>query len=340
MVKLKEIAQYYQLELHLAERYGKCFKLYTNKGNYALKELPAERGVDFVHQIQHLFQSGYNRIVPVYPTSDGRYAVLYDSSLYYLMPWLLNDEKEDYDGKHVKLFREVARMHSITSKEIPIEQKARQEHYDEISLRWEKETEFMEEFLSRCEEQDYMSPFEQLFCLYYHESSLAIRFAKEKLDQWLEQSKEREKVRTVFVHGKLSTEHFLYDDRGTAYFSNFEKMKQAAPFHDLLPFLSRKLYTYPKDQEEVYNWLDLYFRHFSLRDEEMSLFLSYLSYPTGIIETTLKYQAAEKKKESSYVRRLQRHYWSMKNTEYIVMKLDELEKQKEKAKQEAEGAAQ
>jgi hypothetical protein len=37
----------------------------------------------------------------------------------------------------------------------------------------------------------------------------------------------------------------------------------------------------------------------------------------------------DKRNERKSLKKLQRHYWLLKNTEYVVMRLDEMEKQKQ-----------
>ncbi|MEI5905661.1 spore coat protein YsxE [Bacillus spongiae] len=326
--KLSTVLANYGVEPHFVESFGKVFKVYSSKGTFAVKKLSAEKGVDFVRAIQYIYQRGYNRIVPVYPTMDGRYAVWDENELFYLMPWLINEEKENRYEKHQKLFRELARFHHLTSNEQPINVEERTEHYEMMTEKWDKQREFLTEFLDRCEKKVYMSPFELQFCTYYNEISQSIHFARRKLDSWYEQTKENDKVRTVIIHGKLSTEHFLYDERGMGYFSNLEEIRTASPFHDLIPFLSRTLHTYPKMNDECVDWLVTYFQHFPYREEETLLFLGYLAYPSLTMRVLEQYYHREKKNEAKYVKKLQHQYWGLKNTEYIVMKMEEWEQQK------------
>lgn len=119
-----------------------------------------------------------------------------------------------------------------------------------------------EGFIEACERKEYMSPFELMFSLYYHDVSQALKFSTNKFKDWYEKTKESEKARTVIIHGKVSTEHFLYDDRGYGYFTNFENARQGSPLHDLLPFLSRTLKTYPKRSEESVEWIYTYMKYF------------------------------------------------------------------------------
>lgn len=340
---LQEVApilKRYGLSPHFVESFGKVKRVYADKGVFALKKLSPKHGTDFIRHIQFLYQKGYNRIVPIFPTLDGRYAIIHQDSLYYLMPWLSNEVKEDRDERHQQMFRELARLHTLSVREVSINKEEKKEHYENTVHEWEKEQELLEGFLSQCESKWYMSPFELLFCMYYQEISQALRFSNNKLKEWFEKTKNDDKGRAVLSHGKLSPEHFIYDDRGYGYFSNFEVSRQGSPMHDLLPFLSRTLRTYPKKWEECVDWLYTYFKFFPLREEELSLFLSYFAYPSMLLKTVEDYYKNPAKHERKYVQRLQRHYWQLKNIEYIVMRIDEIERQKklEKEAQSQEGA--
>ncbi|MEK3890568.1 spore coat protein YsxE [Bacillus sp. FSL K6-3431] len=332
--EVKKIVQYYGLHPKFVEKYGKVYKVYTDKGDYALKRMRAEEGLDFLYYMQFLYQRGYNRIVPIFPAADGRYAILEGKYLYYLMPWLENKLREDHTQKHHELFRELARIHTLSAREVPVSKEERKEHFDITKARWEKEQEALETYIEFSEKTWYMSPFQLMFCTYFSEISGGQRYALGKLNEWHEASLEETKARSVIVHGKLSTEHFLYNDKGLGFFSNLEKSRTASPIHDLLPFLSRMLNTHPKQFNESVEWLELYFRHFPFKEEEMYLFLSYLAQPGAIYRVIESYfSTAKEKNEMKYIRELQTCYWQMKNTEYIVMTLNETEQRKKQMEQ-------
>lgn len=330
------VGKYYGLTINYMEIHGRVIKINTDKGDFALKRIEAKKGFDFLHYVQYIYQRGYNRIVPIYPTLDGRYAILDGESLYYLMPWLENKEREDYPQKNIELFRELARLHTLSVREVEVQNEEKTEHYEQTLERWESEQDALENFIMRCERQTYMSPFQLLFCTVYSEILGGQRYAISKLKDWHEATKEVAQVRSVIIHGKLSKEHFLYDENGLGFFTNFEQAKIASPIHDLLPFIDRTLTTHPKQFDEGIEWLNAYFRHFPFKEEEMLLFLSYLAYPSPIFRVVEKYfSTGSEKSEMKFVGQLQRQYWRMKNTEYVVMKLEEIERRK---KEQAESA--
>lgn len=330
----------YGLQPYYIEEFGKIHKIYSNNGVFALKSVSPTLGIDFIRHVQFLYQKGYNRIVPIYPTMDGRYAVLYQNTLYYLMPWLSNEEKEDHIEKNKQLFRELARLHMLSTKEVKISKEERKVHYETTLLLLEKDEEFINGFIERCESKVYMAPFELQFCTYYHDIYQAIGYSKRNLEAWYEKTKEEEKVRTVITHGKFSSEHFLYDDRGYGYFMNFENAKPGSPYHDLLPYLSRSLKGYPRMCEECVDWLVTYDNYYPLKEGERLLMLSYFAHPVSIMRVVQNYHKQQSGvNERKFSQKLQRQYWQLKNTEYICMRLEEIERQK-KQQQEAQEKAQ
>lgn len=337
-----EVLKQYPIEPYFAEGFGKIKKVYTRTGTFALKKIHPYEGTDFIKHIQTLYQKGFNRIVPVYPANDGRYAILHNKSLYYLMPWIPNEMKEDHQSERQKqLFRELARMHTLSAKELEISPEVKKEHYEQTLKEWEKEEEFINGFIESCENRVYMSPFELAFCLYYSQIRQAIQFAKQKLEGWHEKTKDQKKTRTVTLHGKVSPEHFLFDERGYGYFINFENARQGSPIQDLLPFLARSLKTLPKRSDESVDWIYAYLKHFPFREDEMLLFMSYLAFPSGIIRVAETYhQRKTELDERKFVQRLQRQYWLLSNTGYVVTKIDEIERQKQQAKQAQQEGAQ
>lgn len=339
------ILKHYHVEPHFVEDYGSIQKIYSNKGTFALKKIDPTIGTDFIRHVHFLYQKGFNRIVPIYPTMDGRHAVLHDHYLYYLMPWMADDHKENRQQKSHQLFRELARLHTLSAKEITVSKEERIEHYEKTIQQLDKHQEFLDGFIDVCERKTYMSPFELLFCLYYSEISQALRFSKAKFEEWYEGTKENEKARMVVIHGKLSSEHFLYDERGYGFFINFENAAYGSPIHDLLPYISRTLNTNPKRSDDSIDLIYHYFKYFPFKEDEKLLFYSYLAYPIPMLQTVEKYYRKPRpKNELKYVRQLQKRYWHLKNTEYAVMRMTEIEKQQREAgnaaQQAKEGAQQ
>jgi hypothetical protein len=69
--------------------------------------------------------------------------------------------------------------------------------------------------------------------------------------------------------------------------------------------------------------------------------MSYLAYPNPIIQVAESYFRKQRpKNELKFVRQLQRRYWHLKNSEYVVMRMTEIENAQNAQQQAKEGAQQ
>ncbi|MGQ4665716.1 spore coat protein YsxE [Metabacillus halosaccharovorans] len=312
----------------------KAIKIYTDTGPFVLKKLSKGFNPYFVDSLRILKDNKYSHHVPLVSNNQQQLLSYYKGDYYYLMPWLSNEQEEERDARHQYLFKEVATLHKKTEKKLDISTKDVSNHYEETVKRWDQAKEMYEAFVEQCEQKIYLSPFELQAVTYYTEVSRAIDFSKKKLEEWSNLMEEEKATRVVLIHGKISAHHFLYDDNGNGYITNFERSKYASPIDDFLLFMNRTATTYPIQSDDCVNWFYTYQKGYPYTAEEMSLFLSYLAYPDRICHLIKTYNK-EKKKRSELDRNKQlvKAYWQFKNVEYFVMKVSEIE---EKKKMEAE----
>ena len=90
-------------------------------------------------------------------------------------------------------------MHSLSVREISVNKEERKNHYEKTMADLEQEEEFLAGYLVACERNVYMSPFELLFCSYYHDISHALTYSKRRLKEWFEAAKDHEKERIVIT---------------------------------------------------------------------------------------------------------------------------------------------
>ena len=144
-----------------------------------------------------------------YPAIDGRYAVLHNDKLSYLMPWLPDEVEEERNERHQQMFRELARMHTLSSKESPIPVQERKEHYENTLQEWEEQREFLLEYMNTIEKKWYMSPFEQFFCLCFYDVSQALTYSMNKI---------KTMVRTDEGGRKGSQRHYTWECIHSSFF--------------------------------------------------------------------------------------------------------------------------
>lgn len=326
--KLTTILAAYKIQPQHIEQRGKVYKIFTGEQVFALKETDVHKGNQMYHYYQLLYRKGFYRFIPLYPTSNGQFAVIDQHKLYYLMPWLTNENRHDGANHEKKMIRELARLHLLTSEEIKVDQDVIKEHYERTKLRWENEQNSLVQWMEQCEKKWYMSPFEWEFVQYYNDFEKAYQYALRKLTEWRKALESKKKMRTVLVHGKINPTHFIYDDKGYGYFINFENSYRGASYQDLLPFLAKKLNTYPVKSEETIDLIYTYMKHYPLHESEKLLFKSYFAHPGSIIKLLERYTTKTAiNHERKWTTNIQKSYWQLKNIEYVMMRMEQMDQQ-------------
>lgn len=319
----------YKLVLKTYETFGKIKKVHTDNGIFCIKSIPSSTNEQFIKQMQDIYQKGFNRIIPVFMTKDQKYGEVVNGDFWYLMPWVPNEMNTDLGERNRQMFRELAKLHTLTVVEKKITEKEFENFYNLTIERLERQKSLLDEFIVRCERCDYPSPFQLQFCTYYHEMRQAITFSMKKFDQWYDIVTEKKKVRSVSIHGKFSPEHFLFSDSSYGYFINMENTREAGVHFDLILYIVKKLHDYPVKSDDLLNDLNHYFSYFPWNQEELYLFESYLSHPENCIKVIKDYIVnSDDQNEVKMCDDFQKEYWQFKNIEYVIMKIEEQEASK------------
>lgn len=322
-MRVYEILKEYQIQPRHLEKIGKVYKVFSGNNVFALKETEVTKGKNLFSIYPFLYHKGFYRFVPLYPAKNGQYMILRDQKLYYLMPWLGSESRPVETNHARKMFRELARLHLLTSQEMEMDQTNIEDHFERTSGQWNKEMQYLDSWIEQCEQKWYMSPFEWEFVQYYHEFQKAYEYALRTLKIWKDTMLESKKIRTVLLHGKVSLDHFVFDDKGYGYFINFDESRIGSSYQDLLPFLSNTLSTYPMNGEDCMEWLNIYMKHYPLKETELLLMKSYLAHPGFMIQLLNRYQTrVAPNHELKYTKKIQQAYWKLKNIENIIMKLE------------------
>ncbi|MDQ0232805.1 spore coat protein YsxE [Metabacillus malikii] len=328
--EIKPILRDYNIQAEYAEALSsRAVKIHTATQHYVLKKLPKQPNPYFLQVIETLNNQRITQYVPIYKNKYDYYLSQLNNEYYYLMPYFTNGRDEELDARHQYLFKEIANLHRRTETEIDLKGEEASSHYNKLSKRWNEDKTLYEQYVEHCEKKLYLSPFELQALTYFIEVSRAIDFSLSKLKEWSEAIEEKKKSRLVLNHGKISAHHFLYDENGTGYLTNFEQSKYAAPIDDMLLFMNRTASTYPTQCHDCVNWFYTYQSVYSYTNEEMLLFLSYLAYPTKIMRhIKQKVESSQRVSELSMNSKLIKSYWHFKNIEYVVMTITETEDKK------------
>lgn len=337
--EIKPLIKHYDIKVEYTEEITrKATKIYSKSNTYVIKKLSRSDNLYFTNVFRLLDQQRFTNYVPIVKNNYQQIVTTYNGAHFYIMPWLPNEPGDERDERHHYLFKEVAHLHKRTEKEVKLNGQEAANSYHTVLKRWKETKVLYEMFVDQCEQKLYLSPFELQAVTYFIEVSRAIEFSTKKLEEWFEKMEGKEKTRIVLNHGKLSGHHFLYDESGTGYLTNFEQSKYNTPIDDFLLFMNRTAKTYPTQCDECVSWFYIYQKNFPFTEEEMLLFLSYLAYPDRICRVIKSYvQRSQKQSELERNKQLVKAYWHFKNIEYFVMKVIEMG---EKKKMEAEASEQ
>ncbi len=120
---------------------------------------------------------------------------------------------------------------------------------------------------------EYQSPDKYLFCRNYSKINGAIKFCKDRLDNWYEKVKDNEKVRVSIVHNNLSMEHFIYNENSSSLIS-WDNYKIDTPILDFITLFHNEYLNM-----DFSPFLEQYLSSFELTDDEKDLLFILLNIP-------------------------------------------------------------
>lgn len=313
------ILQQYGLKPFRVDDYGKVKKIHTNAGLFALKEITNAREMAAIQQ-SYIFYG--KQSVPLYLSKQGFPFVSYGRH-YYLMPWISSDERKE-KREHVRsFFRDLAYLHQKSLKQIDINEEEIRNYYENKKREWERQRAFLQSYVEKCENAWYMSPFQLQCCTYFHETMQAYWFAETELEKWYEKMKETKKWRIAWIHGKARLSHYIEMENDNRYFFSWERASWNSPLFDVIMALRYHMRTFPPIGDEWVEGMEEYGKTLPMLEEEWSFLFSHLAQPHFLYRCIYEYEMKRqnRKSEREYVSKLQRRYFTMKNMEYVVMRL-------------------
>ncbi|MED5051042.1 spore coat protein YsxE [Anoxybacillus rupiensis] len=319
------LRQYHLQPSHIVND-GKVKKIYTNEGVFVLKEIKSQKSLQAVKQAYRFYGP---HIVPIYAARNGAPFVAEAGRYYYLMPWISGEEKRE-ENRFLSFFRDLAWLHRQTLQEVPINQEEVKKYYEAQKQEWEKQRSFLQAYAEQCEKEWYMSPFQLHFCTYFHETMQAYWFAETQLETWYERIKEQKKWRISFIHGKPALSHYIPNHhQGKRYFLSWERARWASPLADVWLSLQDYVRIAPPMDESWIQGFSEYEGQLMIQEEERAFFMSHAAPPSHFYRLISRYgEQKQEKSEYDSVVQLHREYWRMKQIEYIMMRLVQINEKK------------
>ena len=318
------ILYHYDLFPNKIEDFGKVKKIYTNRGEFALKQsnMNREQAEWLVHVARRLMKLGYRNCVPLLPTKYGEYTLTTNNETFYLMPWIYESEDTREEILERALVKQMGTIHRLTVKAQPYSKETINESYSSLQKRWDLRRLDLEKFAVQAEKKTYMSPYELTFLSHYHHLSTMMDDANDYLKNWYDATMEKEKYRSVLCHGRLSRRHVLLHESGELLLFNFERSTLDCPARDLATFYRHSFPHALWDDEEILNWYAIYEKELSLYSEEKQLLCGYLNYPEAIIHSVYSYiKKPAHLTELQHVKRLEKRLIAMRKASRFTKKI-------------------
>ncbi|MDF2945526.1 MAG: ysxE [Bacillales bacterium] len=327
---VKKVLSLYHIQARYIEKIGKVYKVFTPYGNYALKKYNqnSRNPNDLIQTVSHLYVKGFQSIAPIFRAFRGEFLVDDESGTYYLMPWYEEGHNIDAPNRYEQMFRQLAQLHNKTVENKSVNETEVDSYLAPFRKNLEVIDETLSEFLNHCESKIYMSPSQLQFCSIYNKTKQAVDFSNDRIDKWESWMKDAEESRVVLNHGDLSLKHYVVDRVGHGYFINFEKSTIASPVNDLVYVTRQVVNDLPIYNDTKWTWLNNYFSNFKWSKGERHLYLANISTPFLLYNYTQDLRSRSNTELES-IKTLQNIYWQMVNSEYIVSKILEIERNEE-----------
>ncbi len=202
-------------------RKNNVYILNTMDGDYVVKENPK---INYKDLYKYLKSRSFNYV----PTMS------LDSRDDLLVLEYQDDITLDKEQKALDLIEVVSLLHNKTSYFKSVTNDKYKEVYENINNNILYVTNLYEECFNKFIEEEYLVPSHYLFLRNYSLIYNANKYAKDKLDEWFNMIKDKNKERVALVHNNLKLEHFIKND--DEYLISWDNYTVDSPVLDLYRF--------------------------------------------------------------------------------------------------------
>lgn len=269
MKKYSEVLEKYHLKPNKIEYKGKAIILYTDEGNFVLKE----NGRENKNEIYEYLKS---RHFTYYPDTISERGTDYE-----IVPYIESSKIPD-DQKMLDLIDLLALLHSKTTHYKEVTEDDYKEIYEDVKGNIEHLKTYYNDQIALIETKIFMSPSEYLLACNISKILAALYYAENEIENWYKIVKEKRTMRHVVLHNNLSLDHFIRNEE--SYFINWKKAKIGIPIFDFY-----KLYKRHGLQFDFYDLLTYYEKKYPLQEEERKLLFILMSLPDKLEERETEY---------------------------------------------------
>lgn len=272
MSQLRDDLKKYKLNAKSYEKKGDATIIKTSDGTFVYKKNKIK------NEILTYLKSRSFDYLPEIITSPGENFEIYK---------YINDLNIPKEQKILDLIHLTALLHSKTTHYKEIDMGDFEELYEDLDNNLKYLYGYYTDLITIIESKVYMSPSESLLARNISKIYDTISNTKEKLENWHELVKEKNKIRKVVIHGNLSLNHFLRGE--SSYLISWRKAKIDSPVMDLYRLYLNHALDF--DFEPVFRE---YEKHYPLMKDEKELLAILISLPDIITLSGTEYEKCKK----------------------------------------------
>ncbi len=191
----------------------------------------------------------------------------------YLITEYIKEEDTTDRTKIEDMIDLTALLHNKTTFYKKVDVADKKEIYEDTMKKINDIFKYYDSYMVDIESKEIYSPSEYLLAVNISIIFSSLYKAKERLDSWYENIKDKDKVRYVINHNNLDVSHFIKSDN--KYLTSWDKASIGLPIYDLYNLFTKKMYDYDLI-------LDSYTSSYPLLDYEKELLLIFLLIPHKI----------------------------------------------------------
>ena len=191
----------------------------------------------------------------------------------YLITEYIKEEDTTDRTKIEDMIDLTALLHNKTTFYKKVDVADKKEIYEDTMKKINDIFKYYDSYMVDIESKEIYSPSEYLLAVNISIIFSSLYKAKERLDSWYENIKDKDKVRYVINHNNLDISHFIKSDN--KYLISWDKASIGLPIYDLYNLFTKKMYDYDLI-------LDSYTSSYPLLDYEKELLLIFLLIPHKI----------------------------------------------------------
>lgn len=260
---------------------NRLFQVSDGSRRFALKKSPRllENTPLWESIHEHAAYGRLKGVLPLYRTADERYALHWNETAYYVMPWI---DSTSWDL--ACLYETIGNIHGRTVQIEQLDAQAwiRSLHTYRRSIDTMSST--LVRYIERFEKKHVLSPFELTFCTHFKDVEMALSLLKDKTDKLLAEMEEATSWKSHLVHGSINEGHFL--NGSSPFLINWEEARRDHATADLLRFFQDEM----RDSQnfankELYTDLfEVYLQENELNEMEMDYLSIQLLSPAAYLD--------------------------------------------------------